>query len=82
MTLTATPLTPDTIRAIIRAEISVAASTPWMTRKQALAYLKIGNSTMDRAIKQGRLRACNINGGQKQRFHRDELDRYMLGAAE
>lgn len=57
------------------------AASPWLTRREACAYVRVSDTTLQRAITQGRLKVQRVNGGQKQRFHRADLDAYLRGEA-
>jgi excisionase family DNA binding protein len=75
-TLEFKPVTLDDVRAVVR-EALVATPSPWMNAREAARYLRVSHKTIERARRAGRLQACHINGGQKLRYHRADLDSFM-----
>jgi excisionase family DNA binding protein len=63
----------------IPARVTIPTHTPWLTRRQAMAYLQVSDSTISRAIESGRLRVFHINAGRQQRFNISDCDRYLTG---
>jgi excisionase family DNA binding protein len=65
---------------------SPPADTPWRTRQEAAAYLRVTLNTFDRWVGAGRLRRYYPDGLQTPRFKVSDLDDMMqpqpLGAAE
>jgi hypothetical protein len=56
--------------------------SPWFTKKEALEYTRLSQSTFDRKRKEkgARLRTFLIRGTEKcLRFHKDDLDRLIRG---
>jgi excisionase family DNA binding protein len=50
-----------------------------LTLAEAAAYLKTGVKSVRRLVRVGALPARKINRKGELRFHRDALDRYVLG---
>jgi excisionase family DNA binding protein len=51
-----------------------AAGSPWLTRLEAAAYLKIHTDTLDALVRAGRLTRYTNGKGRIIRYRRDELD--------
>ena len=51
-----------------------AADSPWLTRPEAAAYLKIHTDTLDALVQAGRLKRYTNGTGRIIRYRRDELD--------
>lgn len=49
--------------------------SPYLTYDEAARYCNVERTTLYRAVKAERLKACGP--GTAVRFHRDELDRWM-----
>jgi excisionase family DNA binding protein len=48
--------------------------SPWLTREEAAAYLKINERTLDRYRSAGQIQAHKLAGTQSIRYRQDELD--------
>jgi excisionase family DNA binding protein len=57
--------------------MTTETGSPWMTTKDAAAYLGVGPKAIYRAIEQGALRATRINGRREIRTRREWLDQFM-----
>ena len=51
--------------------------TAIMTRKEVCEYLKISDSTIDRMLKKGLLKAARIGRNGNYRFMRKHIDQYF-----
>lgn len=49
------------------------ADSPWMTRAEAAAYLRVVERTIDRYAEAGRLKRHRVEGLQSVRFSRAEV---------
>ena len=54
---------------------ATVVDSPYLTYEEAAKYCGLERTTIYRAMKAGRLKACGP--GMAVRFHRDELDRWM-----
>lgn len=59
--------------------MSGSTDTPWMTAKEAAAYLRLGTRTLERYIVERGLPVHPVGSPArpKRLFHRDELDRWV-----
>jgi excisionase family DNA binding protein len=62
---------PDTI------STEAPPTTPWLTVKQAAAYIQAGPKTVYRAVEAGQLRAARIGGRRDIRLRREWLDEFL-----
>lgn len=58
--ITATPATP--------------AESPWMTKAEAAAYMRVDTRTIDRWVRDGKLTRHRVSGIQSVRFARADLE--------
>jgi excisionase family DNA binding protein len=56
--------------ALAKSENSVEPT--WLSIEEAAAYLRVSRSTVERLLKQGRIRSTYI--GRRRLLHRDDLD--------
>lgn len=49
-------------------------TSPWLTREEAAAYLKVNERTLDRYRQDGHVQAHKLAGTQSIRYRRDDLD--------
>ena len=50
------------------------APSPWLTKAEAAAYMRVEPRTIDRWVRAGRLTRHKVEGLQSVRFARGELD--------
>jgi hypothetical protein len=63
----------------IERTLAASNSSPWLTRAQAAAYLGVPESRLARdTAKNGRHAFPVHHDGALVRYHRDELDRWLL----
>lgn len=56
-----------------------ATGRAWLSKRAAAEYVGVCPATIERAVKQGRLVQHKVNGGRLNKYHRDDLDRYVRG---
>lgn len=56
----------------------IISTTPWRTRKGAAAYAGVSESTIDRWVRDGKLKRHRVEGSRSVRFHTDDLDKLMI----
>jgi excisionase family DNA binding protein len=49
----------------------------WLTRDEAAAVARVSVATIDRAIRDGRLKATRLDGGRSVRIHRSALATFL-----
>lgn len=49
-------------------------SQGWLRKKEAADYMGVSTSTVDRWVREGRLRAYYLPGGKTRRFRKADLD--------
>lgn len=49
----------------------------WMHRHEAAAYLRLGVSTFDNLVREGKIRKYRMTGRRRVLFDREELDAYV-----
>ena len=52
----------------------VGPASPWLTKAEAAAYMRVEPRTIDRWVRAGRLTRHRVQGVQSVRFARAELD--------
>ena len=60
------------------APMVATVATPWLTRREAAAYVRVSLETFDRWVKDGRITRHKVEGLQSVRFHTDHLDALMV----
>jgi excisionase family DNA binding protein len=75
-------LDPADLRALVAAEVERQLAkqpqgSPWLSRAAAAAYVHVSTRTLDRHVRQGRIRVERV--GDRPLFHRDDLDAYVRG---
>jgi excisionase family DNA binding protein len=53
---------------------TAAVESPWMTRAEAAAYLRVGERTIDRYAEASKLTKHRVEGVQSVRFARSEVE--------
>lgn len=54
----------------------------WMLRREAADYLKIGVSTLDRLVREGKIHKFTATGKRQVMFDREQLDAYVRASRE
>lgn len=52
-------------------------ASPWMNRQEAAEYLRISPPSLDRWMREGRVKFYKAAGQRSVRFRRDDLDAVM-----
>jgi excisionase family DNA binding protein len=52
-------------------------TSPWMSKQEAADYLRISLPSLDRWMREGRVRFYKAGGQQSVRFHISDLDAVM-----
>lgn len=58
------------------------SATPWRTVGQAAARAQVGQKTIYREVKAGRLRAARVGGRRELRFRDEWIDAWLEQCAE
>lgn len=61
---------------------AVMTESPWLTRTEAAAYLRISPLTFDRWLRERRVKRYKVAGQQSIRFLRSDLDALMTPVEE
>jgi excisionase family DNA binding protein len=61
--------------------VSEERESPWYTRDEASAYLRISARTLDEWVTAGRVQRRAVKGSRSVRYHRDDLDRAIVPPA-
>lgn len=56
--------------------------TPWLTIAEACTVAKVGQKTLYREVKAGRLRAARIGGRRDIRIHVDWITAWLIASSE
>jgi excisionase family DNA binding protein len=62
----------ERVKAELLAELRGQAGSPWLSERDAAAYLGVSERTLQRRVARGRLRSTTL--GRRRLFHRDDLD--------
>lgn len=54
----------------------------WMHRHEAAEYLRLGVSTFDNLVREGKIRKYKMTGRRRVLFDREELDAYVRATSE
>lgn len=54
----------------------------YMTKAEAAEYLRVSQATVDRWVREGRVKRYKIDGIQSARFKKDELDGIVVPDTE
>jgi excisionase family DNA binding protein len=63
-------------------DLPASAEGEWFTVRQAAFILSCSPRSLYRAVRSGALRAAPINGRGDLRIHRDDIGKWLEGAAE
>jgi excisionase family DNA binding protein len=54
----------------------------WMHRHEAAEYLRLGVSTFDNLVREGKIKKYTATGRRRVLFDREELDAYVRASSE
>jgi excisionase family DNA binding protein len=61
---------------------TVIFMTTWMTKKEAAAHLRVSTRTIERLVRDGKLRKHNVAGSSRSvRFSREEVESLLPTSA-
>jgi excisionase family DNA binding protein len=73
-------LVGELVTAKLAETVQNSHAAPWLSIREAAAYLAVSERTIEREIARGRLQSCPF--GRRRLLHRDALDVYVRAAGE